>query len=76
MKQNIFYTIENTGWSGGISWFEGARGTRFYEETDARKAIEIFKKEVDDPDMLHRMVKHTHIHEENKHTHIEEFIHL
>lgn len=76
MKPNIFYTIENTGWSGGVSWFECARGTRFYEEADAFKAANITKKETNDPEMLFRVVKHTHINEENKHTHIEEYFNV
>lgn len=73
MKDNIFYTVENTGFSGGISWFECHRGIRFYEESDAFKAANITKKEYDDPEMLFRVVKHTHIIEENKHTHIREY---
>ena len=70
---NIFYTVESTGWSGGYSWFEAVRGTRFSEFDDAMKACNVAKKALNQDITSWRVVKHTHIHEENKHTHIEEY---
>lgn len=52
-----FYTVENTGWSGGISWFSSGHGIRFDTK---EKAIEYIKNNKwDDPSVLWRYVHNT-----------------
>jgi hypothetical protein len=76
MTPNIYYIVQNTGWTNGVSWFTTLSGTRFSEEKDAMTAALKAQAAMNDPNMKWRLVRNTHYHEENKHTHIEEFINI
>lgn len=65
-----FYTVENTGWSGGVSWFHTG-GTdinplRFTAESEARIYAEEQKKELDQDSTLWRVVHTTIVRTDNK----------
>lgn len=47
-----WYTVENTGWSGGISWFSSS--SRYASADAAIAVIELRKSEINDPEMLWR----------------------
>lgn len=56
----IYYTVENSGWSGGISWFESG-GThmnplRLNSKEDAESYIR--ENRWDDASVLWRIVRH------------------
>ena len=55
-----FWTVENTGWSGGISWFKTggneANPLRFKSEAEAVNYAVTKKCQFNDPDMLWRVV--------------------
>jgi len=61
----IYYSVENTGWSGGISWFESGGSLmnplRFSTEQEAVKYIAKQSKELNDSSVLWRSVKHEFI---------------
>lgn len=54
MKSIEFWTVENTGWSNGISWFKGER--RYETAGDALRAAELRKKEFNQETTLWRVV--------------------
>lgn len=55
-----YYTVENTGWSGGISWFTtgGSRANplRFKTKSDAEVYATHMKEALNDPDTKWRIV--------------------
>ena len=69
-----YYTVENTGWSGGISWFKMDQGFNTFQE-----ALEYAHKkqtELNDPNTFWRVVRITTVKEENKETTTREFTKL
>lgn len=77
MKTLEYYTVENTGWSGGISWFlVGGEMTplRFKTEASATAYALEEKEELDDPDTLWRVVHTTVDRSENREVTIREWV--
>jgi hypothetical protein len=69
MKTLIYWTVENTGWSGGVSWFKTggteANPLRF-NSPDAAFEYALNKKgQLNDPDTLWRVVHTKVVTEEN-----------
>lgn len=50
-----YYTVENTGWSGGVSWFRN--DFRFGTLTEAEEHAKAEQESLNDPDTLWRVVK-------------------
>lgn len=78
MKTLDYYTVENTGWSGGISWFSTG-GTemnplRFKTEAEATDYALEKQAELNDPNTLWRVVHTTVEREENRRVTIEQWI--
>lgn len=80
----IYYTVENTGWSGGVSWFETG-GTRAnpLRFNSYNEALEYMKKsKLDDESIVWRIVKHTWLREldregkELSSTHHKEYMYI
>jgi len=65
-----YWTVENTGWSGGISWFKtggsDSHPLRFETASDAHAYALIRQQEFDDPSTLWRVVHTTVDRFENK----------
>lgn len=59
MKNLDYYTVENTGWSGGISWFKtggtDAHPLRFKTKSEAT-TYALDKQKINDPTTLWRVV--------------------
>lgn len=78
MRNLEYYAVENTGWSGGVSWFKtGGSETnplRFNTFDEALDFAVGQKKKFDDPDMLWRVVWVTVVRTENSRVTVENFI--
>lgn len=65
-----FYTVENTGWSGGVSWFHvggtNMKPLRFKLKSEALTYTTEKKKELDEDTTLWRIVHTTIVRMENK----------
>ena len=80
MKTLNYYTVENTGWSGGISWFKTggteANPLRFKTEASATDYALEKQAEQNDPNTLWRVVHTTVEREENKEVTTKQWIQL
>lgn len=65
-----FWTVENTGWSGGVSWFKtggtDANPLRFMTYTPALDYATRRKNKLNQPATLWRIVHTTIVREKNK----------
>lgn len=80
MKNLEYYTVENTGWSGGISWFKtggsDSNPLRFKTESDATTYALERQASLNEPTTLWRIVHIIVEREENKETITKRWIHL
>ena len=80
MKNLEYYTVENTGWSGGISWFKtggsDANPLRFKTEAEATTYALERQANLNQSTTLWRIVHITVEREENKETTIKRWIQL
>lgn len=63
MKTYDYWVAQNTGWSGGISWFDNYEGTRYRSREDAERCAKKFKKRLPDSKhrIIHRIIQEEHI---------------
>ena len=78
MRTLGYYAVENTGWSGGVSWFKTggteANTLRFKTFDEALEFAVRKKKELDDPDMRWRVVWVTVVRTETSRVTVENYI--
>lgn len=78
MKNLDYYTVENTGWSGKISWFRTGGSDmhplRFKTEASATDYALERQAELNDPDTLWRVVHTTVEREENREVTTREWV--
>ena len=70
-QQLEFWTVENTGWSGGISWFKG--DTRF-STFDSAMEYAKEKKRFSHENTCWRVVHHKILRDSDERVSIEKFI--
>lgn len=69
-----YYTVENTGWSGGVSWFKN--DYRFDTFQEALAYAHEQQTELNDPGTFWRVVRVTTVKEGNRETTTREFTKL
>ena len=78
MRNLEYYAVENTGWSGGVSWFKTggteANPLRFNTFDEALEFAVRQKKELDDAPTLWRIVWVTVVRTETSRVTVENYI--
>jgi hypothetical protein len=80
MRNLEYYAVENTGWSGGVSWFKTggteANPLRYNTFDEALDFVTRMKKEYDSPSTLWRIVWVTVVRTETSRVTVENYIRI